>query len=77
MDDEGIHGLAWQVFTACTEVAKRLKLYGAGLDLLADAFSGNIKGMGPGVTEMIIEERQSDLPLVMENLRGRGEELPE
>ena len=43
-DDEGIHKLAWDTFTACTEVAKKLHLYGAGQDLLADAFSGNVKG---------------------------------
>ncbi|MCL2474760.1 MAG: fructose-1,6-bisphosphatase [Chloroflexi bacterium] len=55
-----IHGLSWDVFVAATEVAKKLKLYGAGQDLLSDAFSGNIKGMGPGVAEMEIEERASE-----------------
>lgn len=59
-DNEEIHGMAWQVFEACTEVAKRLKLYGAGQDLLADAFSGNVKGMGPGVAEMEFEERKAE-----------------
>ena len=47
--DQKVHKLAWDTFVAGTEVAKKLKLYGAGQDLLADAFSGNIKGMGPGV----------------------------
>jgi len=47
-DSAPIHRLAWDVFEACTAAAKRLKLYGAGQDLLADAFSGNVKGMGPG-----------------------------
>lgn len=55
-----VHELAWNVFVACTEVAKRLKLYGAGQDLLADAFSGNIKGLGPGIAEMEFEERISE-----------------
>lgn len=55
-----IHQLAWDTFLACTEVAKGLKLYGAGQDLLSDAFSGNIKGMGPGVAEMEFEERKSE-----------------
>ena len=47
-----IHELAWNVFTEGTELARSLHLYGAGQDLLADAFSGNVKGMGPGVAEM-------------------------
>lgn len=59
-----VHQLAWDTFIACTEVAKRLKLYGAGQDLLGDAFSGNIKGMGPGVAEMEFEERTSE-PIVI------------
>jgi len=60
VDNEEIHKLAWDTFVACTEEAKRLKLYGAGQDLLSDAFSGNIKGMGPGYAEMEIEERKSE-----------------
>ncbi|MCL6446703.1 MAG: fructose-1,6-bisphosphatase [Armatimonadetes bacterium] len=59
-----IHQLAWDTFVACTEVAKKLKLYGAGQDLLADAFSGNIKGLGPGVAEMEFEERKSE-PIIV------------
>jgi fructose 1,6-bisphosphate aldolase/phosphatase len=59
-DDEETHRLAWDTFEACTEAAKRLKLYGAGQDLLADAFSGNVKGMGPGVAEMAFEEREAE-----------------
>ncbi len=55
-----IHKLAWDTFVTCTEVAKKLKLYGAGQDLLSDAFTGNVKGMGPGVAEMEIEERKSE-----------------
>lgn len=43
-----------------TEAAKRLHLYGARQDLLQDAFSGNIRGAGPGVAEMEIEERPSE-----------------
>ncbi len=59
-DSEEIHHLAWDTFLRATEEAKRLKLYGAGQDLLSDAFSGNIKGMGPGVAEMEFEERRSE-----------------
>ena len=63
-DNEKIHKLAWDTFTAGTEIAKKLHLYGAGQDLLADAFSGNVKGMGPGVAEMEFEERKSEPVLV-------------
>ena len=59
-----IHQLAWNVFKAATNKAKALTLYGAGQDLLKTAFSGNIKGMGPGVAEMEIQERNSD-PIVV------------
>jgi len=45
-DNDGIHQLSWDVFEQATEVAKELHLYGAGQDLLADAFSGNVKGDG-------------------------------
>ncbi|HIE38864.1 MAG TPA: fructose 1,6-bisphosphatase [Anaerolineae bacterium] len=64
VDNEKVHRLAWEVFEACTEVAKRLKLYGAGQDLLADAFSGNVKGMGPGVAEMEFAERPAEPALI-------------
>jgi fructose 1,6-bisphosphate aldolase/phosphatase len=60
VDNEGIHKIAWDVFVAGTEVAKKLKLYGAGQDLLKDAFSGNVRGMGPGVAELEFEERKSE-----------------
>ncbi len=63
-EDPDIHKLAWDTFIRCTELAKKLKLYGAGQDLLADAFSGNVKGMGPGVAEMEIEERKSEPVIV-------------
>ncbi len=57
---EPVHRLAWQAFVAGTEVAKREGLYGAGQDLLKDSFSGNVKGMGPAVAEMEIEERAAE-----------------
>jgi len=64
VDNEKIHKLAWDTFVSCTEVAKKLKLHGAGQDLLADAFSGNVKGMGPGVAEMEIEERGAETIII-------------
>ncbi|MCX7974242.1 MAG: fructose-1,6-bisphosphate aldolase/phosphatase [Candidatus Aminicenantes bacterium] len=55
-----IHKLAWEAFLAGTAVAKKQGLYGAGQDLLKDSFSGNIKGMGPAVAEIEINERPSE-----------------
>jgi len=63
-EDERIHKLAWDTFLEGTEVAKRLKLHGAGQDLLSDAFSGNVKGMGPGVAEMEFEERAAETVII-------------
>jgi fructose 1,6-bisphosphate aldolase/phosphatase len=60
IDAEVIHKLSWNTFVACTEVAKKLKMYGAGQDLLSDAFTGSVKGLGPGVAEMEFEERKSE-----------------
>ena len=59
-ENEEVHQLAWNAFQEATKVARELKLYGAGQDLLSDTFSGNIKGMGPGVAEMEFKERPSD-----------------
>ncbi len=61
---EKIHKLAWDTFVDGTAVAKKLKLYGAGQDLLSDAFSGNVKGMGPGSAEMEFEERTGEPVLI-------------
>jgi len=58
--NEEIHKLAWDAFLAGTEIAKEQGLYGAGQDLLKDAFSGNVKGMGPAVAEMEFEERPNE-----------------
>ena len=60
VDDMNIHKLAWDTFVEAMEEAKKLKLYGAGQDLLSEAFSGNVKGMGPGVAEMEFVERKSE-----------------
>ena len=59
-ESKEIHKLAWDTFIEGTKLARELGLYGAGQDLLSDAFSGNVKGMGPGVAEMEIEERKSE-----------------
>ena len=63
-DNPEIHKLAWDIFQEAAKRAMNLKLYGAGQDILKTAFSGNVRGMGPGVAEMEIEERKSD-PIVV------------
>ena len=60
-DDEKIHKLAWDAFSEGTKTAKKQGLYGAGQDLLKDSFSGNVRGMGPGVAEIEMEERPSEV----------------
>ena len=61
IDNEKIHKLAWDAFSEGTKTAKNQGLYGAGQDLLKDSFSGNVRGMGPGVAEIEMEERQSEV----------------
>ncbi|RRQ21006.1 fructose-1,6-bisphosphate aldolase/phosphatase [Thiohalobacter thiocyanaticus] len=58
--DEKIHKLAWDAFLAGTEAAKAEGLYGAGQDLLKEAFSGNVRGMGPAVAELEFDERPNE-----------------
>jgi fructose 1,6-bisphosphate aldolase/phosphatase len=59
IDAEPVHKLAWTALEAAAGVAHELHLYGAGQDLLVDAFSGNVKGMGPGAAEIEFVERPS------------------
>jgi len=65
IDNPDIHQLAWEAFLAATEKAKAQGLYGAGQDLLKDAFSGNVRGMGPGSAEVELEERPSEALMVL------------
>lgn len=60
VDNPDIHKFAWDTFVETTKIAKSQGLYGAGQDLLKDAFSGNVRGMGPGSCEMEIEERPAE-----------------
>lgn len=62
--DEKVHKLAWDTFVTGAAIARKLKLHGAGQDLMANAFTGNVRGMGPGVAEMEFEERKSD-PIIV------------
>lgn len=63
-DSALIHGFAWDVFHTTTQIARELKLYGAGQDLLKDAFSGNLRGLGPGYAEFEFDERPSEPVIV-------------
>ena len=55
-----VHGLAWEAFQRAAKLAKEMKDCAAGQDILKDAFSGNIRGMGPGAAEMEFVERGSE-----------------
>jgi fructose 1,6-bisphosphate aldolase/phosphatase len=57
-----IHNLAWEIFTAAADVARRQGLYGAGQDLLKDAPSGNVRGAGPGAAEITFDETAKERP---------------
>ena len=63
VDAAPIHELAWDIFRQTTAKAKELGLYGAGQDILSDAFSGNLRGMGPGYAEVEFEPRPSETVL--------------
>ena len=58
--NKDVHGTAWECFQKAAKLAKSMKLYAAGQDILTDAFSGNVKGAGPGSAEMTFEERSSE-----------------
>ena len=64
IDNPDIHKFAWDTFVETTKIAKAQGLYGAGQDLLKDAFSGNVRGMGPGSAEMEFEERPAE-PIIV------------
>ena len=59
-----VHELAWNAFMSAASEAKKMRLYAAGQDLLSDAFSGNVRGQGPGAAEMEFEERKTEPMLV-------------
>jgi fructose 1,6-bisphosphate aldolase/phosphatase len=59
-NSEPIHKLCWDAFMVGTQVAREQGLYGAGQDLLKDAFAGNVRGMGPAVAEIEFEERPNE-----------------
>lgn len=60
LDSRDVHKVAWDVFVSCSETAERLKLHHPGQDLLASSFSGSLRGLGPGCTEIMFRERPSE-----------------
>jgi len=64
-NNAAVHQLAWDAFLAATEMAKQQGLYGAGQDLLKDAFSGNVRGLGPGSAELEFDERPNEALIVL------------
>lgn len=64
VDSSEVHGIAWNAFQEAAKVAKELGLYATGQDLLSEAFSGNVRGLGPGIAEMEIEERPAE-PIIV------------
>ncbi len=60
-----VHSLAWEAFNKCKQKAQEMHLYAAGQDILKEAFSGNVRGMGPGVAELEFEERKSEPVVVL------------
>ncbi len=61
---EAVHRLAWEALAEASRVAAGLGQYGAGQDLLADAFSDTLHGAGPAVAEIELVERPSE-PVVV------------
>ena len=60
LEAKEIHKLGWDTFTACSEVAEKLKLHTPGRDLMANAFAGTLRGLGPGLAEVSFRERPSE-----------------
>ncbi|MEM4584682.1 MAG: fructose 1,6-bisphosphatase, partial [Ignisphaera sp.] len=64
VDASEVHETAWNAFKEAAKVAKELGLYAAGQDLLTEAFSGNVRGLGPSAAEMEFVERPSEPVIV-------------
>ena len=60
INNKKIHKLAWDSFIMGTQIAKSQGLYGAGQDILKNAFTGNVQGLGPGSAEIEFEERPNE-----------------
>lgn len=52
--------LLWDAYMAGTDKARELGLYGPGQDLLAEAFTGNLQGLGPATITLPLPVRQDN-----------------
>lgn len=59
--DSDIFNLAWDTFEATSKVAENEGLYAWGQDLHEGASSGNNRGAGPGVAEVVLEGFGTDI----------------
>ncbi|GIX49102.1 MAG: fructose 1,6-bisphosphatase [Candidatus Tectimicrobiota bacterium] len=57
---EAVDGLMWDAFMEGTAKARELGLYGPGQDLLADSFTGNLKGLGPASVMLPLPVRKEN-----------------
>lgn len=65
IENQGVHELAWLTLAACRDTAKSLKLHAVSSAFHKEAFSGSLKGLGPGVAEMQFIERTSEPVVIM------------
>jgi fructose 1,6-bisphosphate aldolase/phosphatase len=63
-DSKDVHKMAFDTFVACSEVAEKLHLYNPGQDLLSQTFNGTLRGLGPGVAELVFRERPCETMVV-------------
>jgi fructose 1,6-bisphosphatase len=67
-EDEGVHKLTWNAFTAQAKIAKKQGFSGAGQDLLKNSFFGNMKGMGPATLGLTLStDMANEFKFVMMN----------
>lgn len=57
---EVLEELMWDAFMRGADIAKKLGLYGPGQDLKADAYTGNIHGMGPAFVALPLPVRSPE-----------------
>ena len=63
--DPGVHRELMEALRCGARRADEEGLYGAGQDLYQEAFSGAVKGLGPGIAEVSFEERPNEAFLVL------------
>lgn len=59
-NNPNVHKLGLDCLNHGADVARHQGLYGAGQDLDANAFSGNVRGMGPAVAELTFKPRKAE-----------------